>query len=61
MHGLSQVLGINMAAPTPDDLKMDGQTESVNQDIKQFLWLFVNQQQDDWYEWVLISKFAYND
>jgi len=36
---------------------MDGQTEQVNQ-VEQFLQLFVNQQQDDWYEWLsmLISQ-----
>ena len=28
---------------------------------KQFLHLFVNQRQDDWYNWFLIAEFAYND
>ena len=45
-------------------LQMDGQTECVNQEVKQFLHLFVNQRQDDWddwYDWLLIAKFAYKD
>src|SRR5882672_999062 len=39
----------------------DGQTKQVNQEVKQFLRLFINQQQDDWYEWLAIAEFAYND
>jgi len=40
---------------------MDGQTERVNQEVEQFLQLFVNQWQDDWYEWLAIAEFSYND
>ena len=39
----------------------DGQTEHVNQEVEQFLRLFVNQRQDDWYDWLSIAKFAYNN
>ena len=39
----------------------DGQTERVNQEVEQFLHLFINQRQDDWYDWLLIAEFAYND
>ena len=42
-------------------LQTDGQTKCVNQEVKQFLCLFVNQRQDDWYDWLLIAKFAYNN
>ena len=38
--------------------QMDGQTERVNQEVKQFLHLFVNQRQDNWYDWLLIAEFA---
>ena len=37
------------------------QTERVNQEVEQFLQLFVNQHQDNWYDWLAISKFAYNN
>src|SRR5882724_598676 len=40
---------------------MDGQTERVNQDIEHFLRLFVNQWQDDWYEWLATAEFSYNN
>jgi len=39
----------------------DGQTERVNQKYEQFLWLFMNQFQDNWHDWLAKAKFAYND
>ena len=39
----------------------DGQTERVNQEVQQFLWLFMNQWQDDWYDWLAIAEVAYNN
>ena len=39
----------------------DGQTECVNQELEQYLQLFVNQCQDDWDELLLLGEFAYNN
>src|SRR5882724_9351834 len=39
----------------------NGHTERVNQEVKQFLRLFVNQCQDDWDEWLSIAEFTYNN
>ena len=39
----------------------DGQTERINQEVEQFLQLFMNQRQDDWYDWLVIAEFAYNN
>ena len=61
MQGLSKKLGIKVAASMAYYLQTDSQTEHVNQEVEQFLHLFVNQRQDDWYDWLLIAKFAYND
>ena len=60
-HNLSQLLGIKVVASTAYHPQTDGQTEWVNQEVKQFLQLFMNQHQDDWYEWLSIAEFAYND
>ena len=38
----------------------NGQTECINQEVKQYLWLFVNFHQDDWVEWLLLAEFSYN-
>ena len=59
MRGLSEILGIKVAASTAYHPQTDGQTEHVNQE--QFLHLFVNQRQDNWYDWISIAEFAYND
>src|SRR5882672_11094527 len=60
-QSLSQLLGIRVVASMAYHLQTDGQTERVNQEVEQFLRLFVNQWQDDWYEWLAIAEFAYND
>jgi len=39
----------------------DGQTDWVNQEVEQFLRLFMNQCQDNWYAWLSMAKFTYND
>ena len=61
MRGLSEILGIKVAASTAYHLQTDGQTKRVNQEVEQFLCLFVNQRQDNWYDWISVDEFAYND
>ena len=61
MWGLSETLGIKVAASTAYHPQTDGQTERINQEVEQFLHLFVNQRQDNWSDWILIAKFAYNN
>ena len=39
----------------------DGQTERVNQELEQFLWLFINQRQDNWDDLLLFAEFQYNN
>ena len=60
-HSLGQLLKIRLAAATTYHPQMDGQMEQVNQEVKQFLQLFVNQHKDDWDEWLSIAEFTYND
>ena len=61
MWGLSKILRIKVAASTAYHPQTDGQTERVNQEVEQFLRLFVNQTQDDWYDWISIAEFTYNN
>jgi hypothetical protein len=42
-------------------LQMDGQTECVNQEMEQFLCLFMNECQDDWDKLLPLGKFTYNN
>ena len=61
MWGLSKILRIKVVASMAYHPQTDGQTKHVNQEVEQFLHLFVNQRQDDWHDWILIAEFTYND
>ncbi|MBW0593519.1 hypothetical protein O181_133234, partial [Austropuccinia psidii MF-1] len=39
----------------------DGQTERVNRIVEQYLWMYVSYHQDDWYTWLPLAEFAYNN
>jgi len=39
----------------------DGQTERVNQELDQYLQLFVNERQDDWYDLLPLAEFQHNN
>ena len=61
MRELSKFLDIKVAASTAFHPQTDGQTERVNQEVEQYLRVFVNQRQDDWYDWLALAEFSYND
>jgi len=58
---LNRLLGIQTSLSTAFHPQTDGQTERVNQEIEQYLRLFINQRQDDWAEWLPLAEFAYNN
>ena len=39
----------------------DGQTEQVNQELEQYLRLFVGERQDDWYTLLPLAEFSYKN
>ena len=61
MKELYQLLGIEAATSTAYHLQTDGQTERVNQELEQYLWLFVRERQDDWYTLLPLAEFSYNN
>ena len=61
MNKLYQLLGIKLAATTAYHPQGDGQTEQVNQELEQFLCLFINQRQDDWDNLLPFAEFQYNN
>ena len=61
MRELNKLLGIKTAASTAYHPQTDGQTERVNQEIEQYLRLFVNHRQDDWAEWLSLAEFCQNN
>jgi len=58
---LYQLLGIKLASSTAWHPQTDGQTERVNQELDQYLQLFVNEWQDNWYDLLPIAEFQHNN
>ena len=58
---LYRLLGIKLASSTAWHPQTDGQTERVNQELDQYLRLFVNEQQDDWYDLLPMVEFQHNN
>jgi hypothetical protein len=58
---LYRLLGIKLAASTAYHPQTDGQTEHVNQELKQYLQVFVSKRQDNWTELLPLAEFQYNN
>jgi len=41
--------------------QIDDQSERVNQNIKRYLWFFCSYMQNDWFKWLLMIEFIYNN
>jgi hypothetical protein len=61
LRELYRLLGISLAASTAYHPQTDGQTERLNQELEQYIRLFVNERQDNWDELLPLSEFAYNN
>jgi len=61
MKELYRLLGIKAATSTACHPQTDGQTERVNQELEQYLRLFVRERQDDWYTLLPLAEFSYNN
>ena len=61
MKELYETLGIKGNPSTAYHPQTDRQTEQVNQSVKEFLTMFVNDKQDDWSDWLVVAQFCHND
>jgi hypothetical protein len=61
MCELYRLLGITISAFTAYHPQSDRQTERVNQELKQYIHVFVNERQSDWDTLLPLGKFAYNN
>ena len=61
MKNLYQLLGIESNPSIAYHPQTDEQTECINQEIKQYLRVYINFKQNNWSEWLSIAKFSYND
>ena len=39
----------------------DSQTERTNQELEQYLRMYINHRQNNWSEWLAIAEFAFNN
>ena len=61
MRELNNILGIQTKLSTAYHPQTDGQTKRLNQDVEQYLRLFVSQRQNDWPERIACAEFTYNN
>jgi len=61
MRELNEMLGINSKLSTAFHPQTDGQTERVNQELEQYLRMFIDHRQEQWPEWLGTAEFAYNN
>jgi len=55
------MLGIKTKLSTAFHPQMDEQTEQMNQELEQYLQLFVEHRQKDWPEWLALAEFTINN
>ena len=60
-HSLDTTLDMQLHFTSGYHLKDNGQTECTNQTLKQYLYVYCNNQQDNWSELLSLVEFAYNN
>src|SRR5271169_2990284 len=58
---LSKFLNLGKRMSTAFHPQTDGQTERMNQTVEQYLRIYCNYQQDNWFNLLPIAEFAYNN
>ena len=61
MKELNGMLGIETKLSTAFHPQTDGQTERANQELEQYLRMFVDYHQEQWLDWLGTAEFAYNN
>jgi len=61
MKELNNLLGIQTKLSTAYYPQTDGQTERINQELEQYLRVFIDHRQEQWPDWLGIAEFTYNN
>ena len=61
MKKLNKMLGIETKLSTAYHPQTDGQTERTNQELEQYLKIYINHRQNNWSEWLATAEFAFNN
>ena len=61
MKKLNKMLGIETKLFMVYHSQTDGQIEKTNQELEQYLRIYINHRQNNWSEWLVIAEFAFNN
>jgi len=61
MKELNNLLGIQTKLSTAYHPQTDGQTERMNQELEQYLRVFIDHRQEQWPDWLGMAEFVYNN
>ena len=61
MKELNNFLGIQTKLSMAYHPQTDGQMERTNQELEQYLRVFINHRQEQWPDWLETAEFAYNN
>jgi len=61
MRELNKMLGIETKLSMAYHPETDGQTERTNQELEQYLRMYLNHRQNNWAEWLATAEFAFNN
>jgi len=61
MKELNNLLGIHTKLSTAYHPQTDGQMERINQELEQYLRVFIDHRQEQWLDWLGTVEFAYNN
>jgi len=58
---LNKILGMETKLSIAYHPETDRQTERTNQELEQYLRMYINHRQNNWVEWLAIAEFAFNN
>ena len=61
MKELNKILGIETKLLTAYHPQTDSQTKRTNQELEQYLRMYINHRQNNWSEWLATAEFAFNN
>ena len=61
MKELNKILGIETKLLTAYHPQTDSQTKRTNQELEQYLRMYINHRQNNWSEWLAMAEFAFNN
>jgi len=61
MKELNNLLGIQTKLSTAYHSQTDGQMERINQELEQYLRIFIDHRQEQWLDWLGTAEFTYNN